>query len=105
LLSFISGATDTTTGPVVAPTGIVMVIEVSLQLLTITGDPLSNTRLPPCTAPKPEPEITTWLPTGPVVADRPLMTGAGAAAELTDTLSNVAVPKPELFWLTTTKPT
>jgi hypothetical protein len=105
LLSFISGATDTTTGPVVAPAGIVMVIDASLQALTITGEPLSNTTLLPCVAPKPEPEITTWLPTGPVVAESPLITGPGAPAELTDTLSNVAVARAPLAPLTTTKPT
>jgi hypothetical protein len=99
------GATETTSGPVVAPVGIVIVIDVSLQALTITGDPLSNTRLPPCVAPKPEPEITTWLPTGPVVAETLLMTGAGAAPELTDTLSNVAVARAELLAFVTASPT
>jgi len=33
------------------------------------------------------PEITTWLPTEADVADMLLITGAGVAAEFTETLS------------------
>jgi len=41
-------------------------------------------------APKLVPVITAVLPIAPVVAETPVITGAGAADELTDTLSNVA---------------
>ena len=40
-----------------------------------------------------------------MVADTPLITGAGAAAELTDTLSNVAVAKEAVVRLLTPSPT
>ncbi len=105
LLSFMLGATETNNGPEVAPTGIVMLIDVPLQVLIVTATPFSRTTLPPCVAPKPEPDITTWLPIEPVVAETPLTTGAGAAAELTDTLSNVAVAKEDVVRLLTANPT
>src|SRR5439155_26268343 len=91
LLSFMLGAMDTSKDPVVAPTGIVMLIDVPLQVLTVTAAPFSNTALPPCKAPNPVPEITTWLPMDPVVAETAVMSGAGAAAELSVLLSNVTV--------------
>jgi hypothetical protein len=99
------GATDTSIAPVVAPAGMVTVTDVSLQLLIVTAAPFSNTALPPCAAPKPDPEITTWLPTDPVVADTAVITAAGAAAEFTDTLSNVAVAKEDVVRLLTASPT
>jgi hypothetical protein len=104
LLSFIPGATDTSNGPDVAPAGIVIVIDVLLHALIVTAEPFSRTVLPPCGLPNPAPEITTWLPTDPVVADTPVITGAGAAAELTDTLSNVAVAKEAVVRLLTASP-
>jgi len=104
LLLFMLGATETTSGPEVAPAGIVMVIEVLLQELMVTGAPFSVTRLLPCGEPNPVPEITTWLPTGPVVADTLLITGAGAAAEFTETLSKVAVASAEVLLLHTANP-
>src|SRR5215470_2661977 len=85
------GATDTSSGPEVAPVGIVMLTDVALQLLMVTATSFSSTSLAPCEAPKPVPEISTWLPIEPVVAETLLITGAGAAAELTDTLSKAAV--------------
>ena len=105
LLSFIPGATETNNGPVVAPDGIVIVMDVPLQLLTVTPAPFSSTALFPCEPPNPVPEITTWLPIDPVVAETPVITGAGAAAELTDTLSNVAVAKDAVVRLLTASPT
>jgi hypothetical protein len=102
LLSFIPGATDTSNGPDVAPAGMVIVIDVLLHVLTVTAEPFSKTVLPPCGLPNPLPEITTWLPTDPVVADTPVITGA--AAELTDTLSNVAVAKEAVVRLLTASP-
>jgi hypothetical protein len=41
----------------------------------------------------------------PVVLERPVITGAGVAAELTDTLSKVAVTEAELLPLVTANPT
>jgi hypothetical protein len=85
------GATDTTRSPDVAPVGIVTVIDVPLQELIVSAEPLSSTTLLPCEAPNPVPEITTWLPTEPVVAETLVIKGAGLAVVLTDTLSNVSV--------------
>ena len=99
------GATDTSKGPEVAPAGMVMLSDVLLQVLTVTAAPFSSTALPPCGAPNPEPDITTWLPMDPVVADTAVITGAGAAAELTDTLSNVAVANDDVVRLLTASPT
>src|SRR5258708_33997870 len=70
-----------------------MLIDVPLQVLMVTAAPFSRTALPLCVAPKPVPEITTWLPMDPVVAETAVITGAGSAAELSDTLSNPAVAK------------
>src|SRR5712691_3367890 len=99
------GAMETSKSPEVAPSGIVIAMDVPLQVLIVTPAPFSRTALPPCEAPKPEPEITTWLPTEPVVAETAVITGAGAAAELTDTLSNVAVAKEDVVRLLTASPT
>jgi hypothetical protein len=81
------GATKTDIGPEVAPAGMVMVREVLLQELIVTGAPFSVTRLLLWAAPNPVPEITTWLPTEAEVADTLLITAAGVAAEFTETLS------------------
>jgi hypothetical protein len=105
LLSFMLGATDTTRSPDIAPLGIVIVIDVSLQELIVTTVPFSNTTLLPCELPKPEPVIVTWLPTDAVVAEIPLICGAGFADELIDTLSNVAVYTVEVLPLATASPT
>jgi hypothetical protein len=99
------GAMETNKGPEVAPAGMVMVMDVPLQVLIVTAAPFNRTALPPCVAPKPEPEITTWLPIEPVVAEMAVITGAGAAAELTDTPSNVAVAKEDVVRLLTASPT
>jgi hypothetical protein len=99
------GATETTNGPDVAPVGIVMLMEVALQELIVTGEPSSITTLLPCVAPILEPVIATWLPIEPVVAETLVITGAGAAAEFTETLSNVAVAKAVVLPLFTARPT
>src|SRR5579864_445877 len=96
LLSFMLGATDTTNGPEVAPVGIVMLILVAVHEFTVIEVLFSSTALLPCVLPKPVPVIVTWLPIDPVVAEVLLMTGAGTAAELTETLSNAAVARVEL---------
>ena len=105
LLSFMLGAMETSKGPEVAPGGIVIVMDVPLQVLVVTAAPFSRTALPPCEAPKPEPEITTWLPIEPVVAETAVITGADVAAELTDTPSNVAVANEDVVRLLTASPT
>ena len=105
LLSSIPGATETSNGPLVAPDGMVIVSDVALQLLIVTAAPFSSTVLPPCVAPKPVPAITTWLPTDPVVAETPVIAGAGDCAEPTETLSNVAVANEAVVRLLTAKPT
>src|SRR5258708_3919749 len=99
------GATETSTDPELAPVGMVMLIDVPIQVLTVTAAPFSSPALPPCGAPNPEPDITTWLPMDPVVADTAVITGAGAAAELTDTPSNVPVAKEDVVRLLTASPT
>src|SRR5271163_4375687 len=104
LLSFMPGATETTNGPEVAPAEIVMLMDVAFQVLMATGVPFSNTTLLPCVAPKFDPLIATWLPIDPVVAETLVITGAGAAAEFTETLSNVAVVKAVVSPLVTAKP-
>jgi len=99
------GAMEASKDPEVAPTGIVMLIDVPLQVFTVTAAPFSNTALPPCIAPNPLPVITTWLPMDPVVAETAVITGAGAAVELTDMLSNVALASEEVVRLLTASPT
>ena len=47
LLLFMLGATATASGPDVAPVGMVMVIDVLLQALTVTGTPFNRTTLLP----------------------------------------------------------
>jgi hypothetical protein len=59
LLSFMLGATDTTIRPDVAPTGIVMLIDVALHVLIVTPAPFSVTTLFPCALPNADPDITT----------------------------------------------
>jgi hypothetical protein len=98
------GATDATTGPDVAPEGIVTMISVSLHRSTVSAAPFRVTTLLPCKLPNPEPETATGAPTEPVVGDRLVITGAGLAAEVTDTLSKVAVVRLELLPLLTTNP-
>jgi hypothetical protein len=104
LLAFMLGAAKTASGPVVAPDAIVALIDVLLHVLMVSSVPFSITALLPCEVPNPVPEITTWLPTGPVVAETVLITGAGTAAELTDTLSSVAVANRAVLPLLTPRP-
>jgi hypothetical protein len=105
LLSFMLGATVTSSGPDVAPVGIVIVIPVLPHVLIVTGDPFNRTALFPCVAPNPVPVITTWLPTDPVVAETLVITGAGAAPALTDTLSIIAVANEDVVRFVTASPT
>jgi len=105
LLQFMLGATHTANGPEVAPEGIVTETEPALQELTVARLPLSVTMLPASEFPNPEPEMTTWLPIVPALAETLLITGAGIAAVLTDTLSKVAVARLLVFPLLTPSPT
>jgi hypothetical protein len=98
------GPTKTAISPDVAPVGIVIVMEVALHELIVTAVSFRRTALLPCEAPNPEPEMTTWLPTGPVVEDRLVITGAVIAVELSDTLSKVAVNRVDLFVLLIARP-
>jgi hypothetical protein len=98
------GATKTANGPVVAPNGIVMPIEVLLQELIVTNVPFKVTILLPCETPNPVPVMTTWSPIGPAAAETLLITGVGVAAEFIDTLSNVAVARLVLSSLLKAKP-
>src|SRR6267154_2592307 len=86
-----------------------MEIEVLLQVLIVTGASFNKTRLPFCEAPKPLPLIATVAPIDPVVADTLVITGAGSAVELIDTLSKVAVASaagsPPAVLLLTANPT
>ena len=99
------GATETTNGPEVAPEGMVILIDVLLQELTITGTSFRVTTLPPCAAPKLTPLITTVLPIVPVVPETLLIAGAGGPKELMETLSMVAVASEGLLLLVMAKPT
>jgi hypothetical protein len=99
------GATETTSGPEVAPLGIVPVIEVALHAVIVTGLSFKRTTPLPVEAPKFDPLITTWLPIDPVVAETLPITGAGFAVELMDTLSNVPVYKTPVLPLLTANPT
>ena len=105
LLAFMLGATRTARGPELAPDGIVMPIEPALQELVGAAVPFNITALLPCTAPNPEPEITTAAPADPVVVETALMAGAGAPAVLMDTLSKVAVAKLVFALLLSARPT
>ena len=88
------GATETTSGPDVAPDAIVNVIDVSFHRFTVMGASFKRTALFPCAVPKPLPEIMIWLPTEPVVLERLVIVGEedGDAADVTETLSKTAVP-------------
>jgi hypothetical protein len=72
--------TVTTTPPVVAPLGTLMVILVPLQALAVPAEtPLNVTVLLPWLLPKFEPVIVTGVPTGPDVVDRLVIAGAAVA--------------------------
>jgi hypothetical protein len=98
------GATDTARIPEVAPLGIVIVMDVADQELIVVGRPFKRTWLLPADAPKPVPEITTWLPMEPVVAETLVMRGAVDEVELIETLSSVAVASELVDLLITANP-
>jgi hypothetical protein len=53
------GATETSSGPEVAPVGMVIVIDVALQELIVTAAAFRVTKLLFCVAPKPDPFTNT----------------------------------------------
>ena len=97
------GAVVTTIGPDVAPDGIVREIEVLLQVTIVTSVPLSLVR--PTCDPKFDPEIVTWLPAAPVVAESPLIIGAAVLPDVMETLSKLAVARFPVLPLATPRPT
>lgn len=68
----------TTTFPVVAPTGTVVVIAVCDQLIGVAATPLKVIVFPAALDLKFVPEIVTLVPTGPELGDSVEITGAGA---------------------------
>ena len=76
--------TVTTTLPVVAPVGTVVVMLVALQFpgVTVAVVPLNLTVLVPCVPPKFEPAIVTDVPTGPDAGVKPEMDGAEPEAKM-----------------------
>jgi hypothetical protein len=66
--------------PDVAPVGTSTDIAVLLQLVTTALVEFNDTVLPPCCAPKFEPVIVTWIPTGPAVGEMLVIAGACARA-------------------------
>src|ERR1700739_2489241 len=105
LLLSMLGASWTAITPDVTPVGIVAVIDVALHELIVNGESFNKTTLLPCKAPKPEPEITTCVPTAPVVEDSIVITGAVSVAELTDTLSKDPLWRVDGLPLLNAKPT
>jgi hypothetical protein len=78
---------NTTTFPVVAPLGTVVIRLVALQLVTVAVVPLKLTDPLPCVAPKFVPVIVTEAPTAPVAGERLVMLGAGTTVKLTPLLA------------------
>jgi hypothetical protein len=75
----------TTTFPVVAPLGTVVVMLVALQVPTVAVVPLNVTV--PCVDPKFVPVIVTGVPTAPAVTDKLVMLGAGTTVNATPELA------------------
>ncbi len=69
----------TCTGPVGVPYPTVATIWVSLQLTTVSVDPLMLTLPEPWLAWKPEPVMVTCVPTPPLVGEMLVTRGAGTA--------------------------
>jgi hypothetical protein len=90
--------------PDVAPVGIVIAMDVALHELIVIGTAFTTTKLEPWEDPKFVPVIVTVPPTEPVVAETLVITGAGLAVELTETLSKVLVCKVPDVPLSTANP-
>ena len=74
--------TVTVTGPLVAPAGTDVTIDVLLQLVGVAATPLKLTVLLPWEVPKFDPAIVTMVPTLPVSGLRLLIAGAGTVKEM-----------------------
>src|SRR5215475_14517277 len=85
------------TMPLVAPLGTVAVICVSDQFTIAAFTPANFSVLEPCVAPKLEPLIVTWVPTGPLVGTR--LTTVGVSM-----VNTTSVLLSTLFALTFTGP-
>ena len=81
-----------------------MEMEVLDQELMVTEILFKKTLLLPWLEAKPLPVIVTRVPAGPVVVESPLIEGAGSAAELMETLSNVVVESVVVFLLLAPRP-
>ena len=79
--------TVTTTGPVVAPVGTVVIKVPGPQLDTVAAVPLKVSVLFPWLDPKFAPLTVTVVPTGPEETDRPLMVGAGGGGAFTTSVT------------------
>ena len=77
----------TTTFPVVAPLGTVVVILVAVQVPTVAVVPLNFTVPVPWLGPKFAPVIVTAAPTAPVVTDKLVILGAGTTVKFTPLLA------------------
>src|SRR4051794_20168382 len=90
--------TVTVTFPVVAPLGTFTVMLVSLQAVGEAGTPLNDTVLG--VVAKPEPAITTDVPTAPLAGVRDVMAGAPIVAA---TSVEYALIKPFVLYAWTAK--
>ena len=77
----------TTTFPVLAPLGTVVVILVAVQVPTVAVVPLNFTVPVPWLDPKFDPVIVTVAPTAPVVTDKLVILGAGTTVKFTPLLA------------------
>jgi hypothetical protein len=79
--------TVTTTLPVVAPLGTVVLILVSLQMVGVAVVPLNLSVLLPCDTPKFDPEMVIESPTIPEFGDKPEIAGVAKTVKLLPLLS------------------
>ena len=86
--------TVTTTFPVVAPGGTVIIMAVALQLVGVAGGPpLKVTVLAPCVDPKLVPVIVTNAPSTPEVGFKLVMVGEVLTLVVADLNAAVAAPQ------------
>jgi hypothetical protein len=85
----------TTTGPVIAPAGTGVTIEVALQLVGVAAVPSNVTVLAPCEAPKFEPVIVTDVPASADAGTMLVIVGVGGGEdeELLPQPARPSVPK------------
>ena len=105
LLSFMLGATETTNGPEVAPAGMVMLMDASAPGVDGHRSSVQQHDAASLGRAKIQAIDRDLTPDGSGVAETLVITGAGAAVEFTETLSNVAVVKAVVLPLFTARPT